>query len=638
MAIVATHIAAVQQLYVAYFGRPADTAGLDYWTNIVEANAGKTTAVSATFAASPEYSSVFAGMTNTQIVDKIYSNLFGRPADTAGRDYWVALLANGQIKVDTIVAEVAVAAVGTDKEAVENKVAGATAFTGALDTAAEQAGYTGSAALTLAKAFITGITSDATLTTATATPALNATVSAVVVAGTPFTVVGALQSLETAQKAEAAFLVTADGDKVATTSATEASLDAAVVTKTAAVSAALDADVRATYNAGSVAVKTAIIADQQAENTTKLATEQTAVATAQANIAKVAGLQSAVTTLAGAKTALTASTDLQKANAATLASELAFYNSTNTETKEVAADGTVAGLIELKAGKLALISGITETNEPGVTALLNASIAKENSDVAVTNANTVVNASQASVDFLDTTPAELTALANLSKSMTSFTFAEGVYPTEIQIAEQLSIFQAADTGESSVYENFVTAVNTYRTNDNTNPLSETLTDSQALVTATTKTIKTLNDAVVALKTAEANVTSYDALHASVMAASKVFGDNGYTLQNVDAAFEIGSAASDIFMVGKVNSSISLFDLQGSDSLYIGSGYVLNTGALTTGNNSALEAFVSQVGADTVIQVETSAFGSGATTPEIVTITLVGVDAAGITLNNGIITA
>ena len=42
MAIVTTHVAAVQQLYVAYFGRPADVAGLDFWTNVGSNSKGST--------------------------------------------------------------------------------------------------------------------------------------------------------------------------------------------------------------------------------------------------------------------------------------------------------------------------------------------------------------------------------------------------------------------------------------------------------------------------------------------------------------------------------------------------------------------------------------------------------------------
>jgi len=640
MAIVATHVAAVQELYVAYFGRPADTSGLDYWTNIVAANNGNTAAVSATFAASPEYTGLFTGLTNAQIVDKIYANMFGRGNTVAdGRDYWVGKLNDKAVGVSTIVAEVAKGAQTTDKEAVENKVAGATAFTAALDTPAENAGYAGTASLNLAKAFITGITTDATLSTAIAPAALNATVAATVAAGTPFTVAGSLQTLAAAQKAEAAFLVTADGDTDAKTSATEASLDNKVATTTAAVGATLETQaLKDAYTAGSATVKAALIADQQAKYTAAVTGAQNDVVAANANINKVVGLQSAVTALTAATTAQTAATTVQKTATADLAAKLAFYNTTNGTalTAATSGDGTVAGLIKLDGTKLVLETGVTEAKNPGVTALLNSSIALEAADVAVNNTTTVVGLAQKSVDFLDTDAAEVTSLGNLAKMMTSFTLAAGVTPTEAQIAEQQAIFDAkTDKTEATAFKSAVATH--YAMADDVNPLSAKLKGATDLVKSNSDTLKTMTDAVTAMKAAEANVTQYDALHLAVTNATKVFSDNGYAMQQVDAATEIGTASSDIFMVGKIDSSISLFNLQGKDALYIGSDYTLNRGALTTGNNAALEAFVSQVGADTVIKVETSVFGSGTATPELVTITLVGVDAAGIQLNNGIIT-
>lgn len=250
MAIVATHVAAVQELYVAYFGRPADPAGLDYWTNIVEAQ-GSTAAVSATFAASPEYIVSYFGKTNGQIVDQIYTNLFGRTADTAGRAYWVNLLNNGTIKVDTIVAEVAAAALTTDAEIIENKVAAATAFTAAVDTDAEIAGYNGTAAVTLAKAFITGVTTDASLATAIATANLNAKVAEVVKAGTPFTVTAGLAAYETAQDNLADFVEEHDG---ATSATLTADVDAAV--------GVVDGLVTGTYTGAAAGVQAALLAEQ----------------------------------------------------------------------------------------------------------------------------------------------------------------------------------------------------------------------------------------------------------------------------------------------------------------------------------------------------------------------------------------
>jgi len=169
-----------QQLYVAYFNRPADTFGLAYWTGKPAAQA------SAAFSTSAEYTATYAGMSNAQIVNAIYLNLFGRPADDlAGLTFWANHLTNGTLTVSNVVTSIAGAAQGTDLVAYNNKVTAAAAFTAALDTTAEVIAYTGTAANAAAKTWLSGITTDATLTAATTTAALNASIATVVTVGGP---------------------------------------------------------------------------------------------------------------------------------------------------------------------------------------------------------------------------------------------------------------------------------------------------------------------------------------------------------------------------------------------------------------------------------------------------------------------
>ncbi len=172
----------IQQLYVAYFGRPADATGLAYWETVVAAQDGSTTAVSAAFAASAEYTATFAGLSNDQIVNTIYNNLFHRDAEVAGLTYWSNLLTAGRINISNAVTQVAGGAQGTDSTALAQKVAASVAFTAALDTTAEILSYNGTAAVAVAKAWLAGIYDVATETAAVATAALNATVASLATA------------------------------------------------------------------------------------------------------------------------------------------------------------------------------------------------------------------------------------------------------------------------------------------------------------------------------------------------------------------------------------------------------------------------------------------------------------------------
>jgi len=168
-----------QQLYVAYFNRPADTLGLAYWMTKDAA------AASAAFAASTEYAATYAGMSTAARVDAIYTNLFGRPSEPDGLKFWGGLIESGKITVSDAVTAIAKGAQGTDLTAYNNKVKAAEAFTTALDTSAEIVAYSGTAANAAAKTWLSGVTTDATLTTATTTAALNASIAGVTTVGAP---------------------------------------------------------------------------------------------------------------------------------------------------------------------------------------------------------------------------------------------------------------------------------------------------------------------------------------------------------------------------------------------------------------------------------------------------------------------
>jgi hypothetical protein len=602
MAIVATHVAAVQELYVAYFGRPADPAGLDYWTNVVEAQGGSTAAVSASFATQPEYIIQYFGKTNAQIVDAIYANMFGRAASTTdGRSYWVDLLNKGTVGISTIVAEVANGAQLADAEAVENKVAAATAFTNALDTAAEQAGYAGTSALALAKAFITGVTTDATLTTAIATANLNAQVAAVVKAGTPFTVNSGLAALETAQDNLDDFLE--DNDLSATTA--DATLKAAVATESAAVDLLVDGTfyVAPPGTAVSTGVQNALLADQQRANNTALTNANTELANANAAAATVgsaltaaiANKRAAITADAEAKeAALESQTELNVARA----SFEARLTETVTITLPVVADpdatppvvgsptgfavvtyenedgDTVPLIVTNARGNLILATGVTEADLPGVTALRDALSTDIAADIdAALAAAALVEASNE--DILTDNAAIVTRVEN------------------------------AYTGPAGV---------------------ETIQ----------KKIDDLADAVADLTEARAELTEYTALAKAVGDATKAFTDAGFVApQPLDGATYSATSGSDIFVLGDAETvSIGSFGRSGSDSLYVGSQFSLNTGDLEDGNNAVMEVFFVQNGTRTEVHVEQAAYGSDS--DDVTVITLIGVNADDLQLVDGII--
>ncbi len=147
----------VQKLYVAYFSRPADVAGLAYWVNVLNTNPTGYQVMSANFAASAEYKAMYAGMDSNATVSAVYQHLFGRPAEAAGVDYWAKLLDQHAITIDNVVTQVAAGAQGNDKVAYNGKVSVASVFTSHLDLQSEQNAYATATGLKAASDYIASV-------------------------------------------------------------------------------------------------------------------------------------------------------------------------------------------------------------------------------------------------------------------------------------------------------------------------------------------------------------------------------------------------------------------------------------------------------------------------------------------------
>jgi hypothetical protein len=88
----------LQQLYVAYFGRAADPAGLDYWV----AQGTTTKAFASHMHGQDEFQSVYGTKSTEAQVNQIYQNLFNRDADAAGLLYWTKQIETGALELASI--------------------------------------------------------------------------------------------------------------------------------------------------------------------------------------------------------------------------------------------------------------------------------------------------------------------------------------------------------------------------------------------------------------------------------------------------------------------------------------------------------------------------------------------------------
>lgn len=162
----------LQKAYLAYFGRPVDTQGGLTYASASEA------AVTNAFSGSAESQSLYGASFGTAQVNAIYQMLFGRDAEPAGLTYWVDRVNSGVVSPAGAALAILEGAQNADATAITNKIATSALFTAGLDTTAEILGYSGNTAAATARDFLKTVT-----TTAATQAAVDAAIVSTVAAG-----------------------------------------------------------------------------------------------------------------------------------------------------------------------------------------------------------------------------------------------------------------------------------------------------------------------------------------------------------------------------------------------------------------------------------------------------------------------
>ncbi len=126
----------VQKIYIGYYQRPADPAGLIYWAERLNVTAGNLTEIIEAYANSAEsqalYGTINSGNIST-VVNDIYNALFARDAEAGGLNYYVNGFNMGQFTPATIMLNVLYGAQNEDLQSVNNKLTAANLFTMTID-------------------------------------------------------------------------------------------------------------------------------------------------------------------------------------------------------------------------------------------------------------------------------------------------------------------------------------------------------------------------------------------------------------------------------------------------------------------------------------------------------------------------
>lgn len=112
---------AIQKAYIAYYGRPADVEGLRYWSQRLDEEKNLDALIQA-FGVSTEFQDRFGSLSNTELINNIYQQLFGRDPDVAGRDFYTGELDNGRMTLQSFALDVINGALNEDINIVNNRL------------------------------------------------------------------------------------------------------------------------------------------------------------------------------------------------------------------------------------------------------------------------------------------------------------------------------------------------------------------------------------------------------------------------------------------------------------------------------------------------------------------------------------
>ncbi len=155
----------IQQFYIAYYGRPGDPAGVDYWADRLEAAGGVLSAVLDAFGNSAEADAQFGAgredATRAEIeasVSDIYQQTFGRAPDAAGLDFYADGVEAGTFTLIDVAKRIVDGRTGDDVTILANKTTAATAYTDALRSdSTANTNYSGDSAGDVGRSWLSGV-------------------------------------------------------------------------------------------------------------------------------------------------------------------------------------------------------------------------------------------------------------------------------------------------------------------------------------------------------------------------------------------------------------------------------------------------------------------------------------------------
>ena len=153
-----TFASTVNSFYLAFYGRPADPAGLAFWTKQLADNNGNLSAITQAFATSEEAQVRYGSDTVNERISEIYQALFNRAPDSVGLAYWSNVVSQGHASVADVAVAIMGGAQGIDKALTTLRQTAVDAFTAQVEASGSQ--YSGYASVEAARILVRAVTVD----------------------------------------------------------------------------------------------------------------------------------------------------------------------------------------------------------------------------------------------------------------------------------------------------------------------------------------------------------------------------------------------------------------------------------------------------------------------------------------------
>ena len=109
----------VTEIYIAYYNRAPDAAGLDYWVN----SGLSVKKIATSFGDQKETKANYPDtLSTTEYVTQIYNNVYNRDPDAKGLNYWTNELNSGRVSKPDMIIAIVNGAIGDDQTILDNKV------------------------------------------------------------------------------------------------------------------------------------------------------------------------------------------------------------------------------------------------------------------------------------------------------------------------------------------------------------------------------------------------------------------------------------------------------------------------------------------------------------------------------------